>query len=129
MALVAGRLLDRCDGSFEARDPGEAAVIDSTAAASQRSSATVSPAETLAAAVTRFREPPVPGDSLSVRIAINRATAAELQALPRVGPVLAARILEHRERNGPFHSLLDLQRVPGIGPRTAARLAPLVRFD
>ena len=62
-------------------------------------------------------------------IAINEASARELQALPRVGPVLAARIVAWRQEHGPFRSLADLKRVQGIGARTAERLAPLVRFD
>lgn len=62
-------------------------------------------------------------------IAINHASIEDLQRLPRVGPVLAARIIAQRQAGGPFRSAADLQRVPGIGPRTAARLAPLLRFD
>src|SRR5687768_2759913 len=58
-------------------------------------------------------------------IDVNRATAAELELLPRVGPALAARIVEERERAGPFRSIADLERVRGIGPRTIERIAPL----
>lgn len=56
---------------------------------------------------------------------VNHATAEELQLLPRVGPTLAARIVEEREHNGPFRSVSDLTRVRGIGPRTVEQLAPL----
>lgn len=59
------------------------------------------------------------------RLDLNRATAEELQLLPRIGPRLADRILEEREHGGPFRSLRDLTRVRGIGPRTVERLAPL----
>lgn len=52
----------------------------------------------------------------------NTATAAELDRLPGVGPALAARIVEERER-GPFRTLEDLTRVPGIGAALATRLA------
>jgi competence protein ComEA len=58
---------------------------------------------------------------------LNTATAEDLQRLPGVGPVLAARILEWRQANGRFRSVADLEKVSGIGPRTAQRLAPLVR--
>ncbi len=71
----------------------------------------------------------VPPAAVTTPIAINHASARELQALPRVGPVLAARIVAHRDAHGPFHDARDLERVPGIGPRTAARLASLLRFD
>jgi competence protein ComEA len=56
---------------------------------------------------------------------VNRATAEELKLLPRIGPTLAARIVEERERGGPFRSVSDLTRVRGIGPRTVERLSSL----
>ena len=57
---------------------------------------------------------------------LNAATATDLDALPGIGPVLAARIVEHRERHGPFRSVEQLDDVPGIGPTTYAELAELV---
>ncbi|MDO4607156.1 MAG: ComEA family DNA-binding protein [Bowdeniella nasicola] len=47
---------------------------------------------------------------------VNTADASQLQTLPGVGPALAQRIMEHREKNGPFTSVTDLDDVPGIGP-------------
>ncbi len=55
------------------------------------------------------------------RIAINRATAAELERLPGVGPALAGRIVAYREAHGPFRSPQDLLAVSGIGEKTLAR--------
>lgn len=60
------------------------------------------------------------------RIRLNSATAAELDELPGVGPVLAERIVEHRDRNGPFATVEDLLDVPGIGERKLASLRDLV---
>lgn len=60
------------------------------------------------------------------RIRVNSATAAELDELPGVGPVLAERIVEHRDRNGPFATVEDLLDVPGIGERKLASLRDLV---
>jgi competence protein ComEA len=60
------------------------------------------------------------------RLDINRATAAELEELPGIGPVLAERIVEHREANGPFGEVGDLRDVSGIGERTLERLADLI---
>ena len=51
-------------------------------------------------------------------ININTATARGLEALPGVGEVTAQRIIEHREANGPFGSVEDIQDVPGIGEKT-----------
>jgi competence protein ComEA len=48
-------------------------------------------------------------------INLNRADALELEDLPGVGPVLAQRIVADREANGPFATLDDLGRVPGVG--------------
>jgi competence protein ComEA len=62
-----------------------------------------------------------PGGKLN----LNTATAAELDALPGVGPVLAQRIVDHRDQ-GPFTSVDQLDDVPGIGPARAAELAELV---
>jgi competence protein ComEA len=65
--------------------------------------------------------PAVPSGKLN----LNTATAAELDALPGVGPVLAQRIVDHRDQ-GPFTSVDQLDDVPGIGPARAAELAELV---
>ena len=48
-------------------------------------------------------------------IALNRASAKELEALDGIGPVLAARIIAYRNQNGPFLSVDDLMKVSGIG--------------
>ncbi len=71
----------------------------------------------------------VPANTLALRIRLNQAPPAELELLPGIGPVLAQRIADDRARNGPFTSLLDFQRVPGIGAKTAEKLAPHVRLD
>jgi competence protein ComEA len=56
----------------------------------------------------------------------NRASACELESLPGVRPVTAAAIVDERNRNGPFSSFDDLERVPGIGPAKLARLVGLL---
>ena len=58
---------------------------------------------------------------------LNRATAAELDQLPGVGPSTARAIVDHRTRNGPFASVDDLLAVRGIGPAKLAELKPFVR--
>ncbi|WP_026332194.1 ComEA family DNA-binding protein [Deinococcus apachensis] len=61
---------------------------------------------------------------ISGRVNLNSATPEQLEALPKVGPALAARIVQGR----PYRSLADLDRVKGIGPSTLAALRPLVTF-
>ena len=52
------------------------------------------------------------------KININTASADELEKLKRVGPNYAARIIEYREKNGPFEKPEDIMKVKGIGPKT-----------
>lgn len=60
------------------------------------------------------------------RVRVNRASAEELEQLPGVGPVLAARIAAHREENGPFRIVEDLLDVAGIGEGKLATLRDAV---
>lgn len=57
---------------------------------------------------------------------INRATAAELEALPGIGPSLAAQIIAYRTANGPFATVEMLVDVPGIGDAKLAAIRDLV---
>jgi competence protein ComEA len=52
------------------------------------------------------------------KININTASAEELQTLVRVGPKYAVRIIEYREKNGPFETPEEIINVSGIGPKT-----------
>jgi competence protein ComEA len=63
-----------------------------------------------------------------VRVRLNSASAEELATLPGIGSVRAAEIVANRHQHGPFRHLDDLQRVPGIGPRTVERLRDLVQL-
>lgn len=59
---------------------------------------------------------------------LNQATAEQLERLPGIGPVTAARIVVDREDNGPYASIDELQRVKGIGPVTVADVKDLVEI-
>ena len=59
-------------------------------------------------------------------ININTATAEELEALPGIGEVIAARIIAYREQNGPFRSVEDLIHVQGISDQTIDEFRDLV---
>ncbi|MEJ2077883.1 MAG: helix-hairpin-helix domain-containing protein [Acidobacteriota bacterium] len=50
-------------------------------------------------------------------IDINAASVQELDELPGIGPAIAARIVEYREKNGPFSKIEDLMEVRGIGEK------------
>ena len=66
------------------------------------------------------------GSAAGGRVNINRATAAELDTLPGVGPSTAEKIVADREANGPFATTEDLKRVSGIGDKKYEELADLV---
>ncbi|ALJ20526.1 ComEA family DNA-binding protein [Microbacterium sp. No. 7] len=60
------------------------------------------------------------------RVNLNTADAAALDTLPRVGPAIAARIIQWRDENGPFTSVEDLLAVSGIGEKMLEGLRDLV---
>lgn len=60
------------------------------------------------------------------RININMANAAQLDQLPGIGPVIAGRIVEYRNQNGPFRQLTDLKQVSGIGDAIYDKIKDLI---
>lgn len=62
------------------------------------------------------------------KISINDSDADQLDQLPGVGPSIASKIVDYRERNGPFRSLEQLTEVSGIGPKMLENIKDLVRL-
>jgi competence ComEA-like helix-hairpin-helix protein len=106
LAVLGARWLDRPRTVFDGADGVDLAALE---AASR---------DALAAVAARGR-----GLAPDERMDPNRAEPAELARLPRVGPALAARIVEERER-APFATAWELTRVPGIGPAMIEAIAP-----
>ena len=109
--LVIGTLTDlhRAHHTPIAPEPAPPAAGNRSAPTPPPASASPAPAAT----------PPV--------VDLNRATVEELDRLPGIGPILARRIVEHRDRHGPFRTVDELLGVPGIGERSLERLRPFVR--
>jgi competence protein ComEA len=110
------------------------APVSATPAAASRLMTAPSPAEP--AALSESAEESTAADPPSAtlapasrRIDLNKATAAELELLPGIGPALASRIIDHRRTSGPFRSVDELDEVKGIGPRTLEKLRPLVKVE
>ena len=59
-------------------------------------------------------------------ININTASATELQRLPGVGAKTAGRVIEYRQKNGPFKKVEELMNVQGIGEKSFLKLRTLV---
>lgn len=59
-------------------------------------------------------------------IDINSANEYELRLLPGIGEVMARKIVAERDANGPFQSLRDIERVPGIGKKKRETLEPFL---
>lgn len=60
------------------------------------------------------------------QVNINTASATELEALPGIGAKTAARIVEYRQKNGPFKKVEDLMNVRGVGEKNFLKLKPQI---
>lgn len=67
------------------------------------------------------------GEAPAGKINLNTADVEELATLPRVGPVLAQRIVDWRTQHGGFGRVEELDAVEGVGPKLLEALLPLVR--
>ena len=77
-------------------------------------------------AAAAVASPPAAGSSPTAPLDLNTATLEQLEALPGIGPVTAQKILDYRQAHGAFHSVTELQGVPGIGPAHMSQLKGLV---
>ncbi|MFA5867503.1 MAG: helix-hairpin-helix domain-containing protein [Actinomycetota bacterium] len=65
----------------------------------------------------------------SGRININTANAAALDTIPGIGPTLAGRIIDHRQKRNGFTDINQLGEVEGIGPKTFAKIKPYIYVE
>jgi len=57
---------------------------------------------------------------------INTASASDLEALPGIGAKTAARIVEYRQKNGPFKKIEEVMNVRGVGEKNFLKLKPQI---
>jgi competence protein ComEA len=91
--------------------PGEIVHIPAVSAQPEGLTAATAPAASPAAVVPAAQ-----------KIDLNTASASQLDAIPGIGPVMAERIIAHRQQYGVFQSPQDLLKVKGIGAKTLTRI-------
>lgn len=69
------------------------------------------------------------GNQPKKRININAATVEELATLPGIGPVIAQRIVAHREKNGAFRRVEELLIIRGISRKKFEKIKPLITTE
>jgi len=69
-----------------------------------------------------------PADALP-RLNVNKATQIELESTLGLRRSQAAALIEYRAKNGPFHSLEDLKKAPGIDPEKISAKKDRLSFD
>jgi competence protein ComEA len=62
----------------------------------------------------------------TVVVNLNTASAGEFEALPGIGAKTAARIVEYRQKNGPFKKIEELMNVRGVGEKNFLKLKPQI---
>jgi competence protein ComEA len=73
-------------------------------------------------ASAQSKEPPTAKAAPAGLVNINTASASDLQTLPGVGAKTAERIVEYRQKNGPFKKVEDLMNVRGVGEKNFLKL-------
>lgn len=69
----------------------------------------------------------LPASAYEFQLDINHATWVEWMQLEGIGEITARRIVADRDERGPFAGIDDLDRVPGIGPKTLEAIRPFLR--
>lgn len=81
------------------------------------------------AALATGSSPPSSATGSGGRLNLNRATAAELEALPGIGKTLSARIIEYRTRNGNFTSVAQLRDLKLLNNATYEKVKDLLTVE
>jgi competence protein ComEA len=69
---------------------------------------------------------PKPTATATAPVNLNTATAEQLATIPGVGPKMAERIIDYRQKNGGFKKVEDLMNVSGVGEKSFLKMKPLI---
>ena len=69
---------------------------------------------------------PKPAATATAPVNLNTATAEQLATIPGVGPRMAERIIDYRQKNGGFKKIEDLMNVSGVGEKSFLKMKPLI---
>ena len=69
---------------------------------------------------------PKPTATVAAPVNLNTATAEQLATIPGVGPKMAERIIDYRQKNGGFKKIEDLMNVSGVGEKSFLKMKPLI---
>jgi competence protein ComEA len=69
---------------------------------------------------------PKPAATAAAPVNLNTATAEQLATIPGVGPKMAERIIDYRQKNGGFKKVEDLMNVSGVGEKSFLKMKPLI---
>jgi competence protein ComEA len=69
---------------------------------------------------------PKPAATAAAPVNLNTATAEQLATIPGVGPRMAERIIDYRQKNGGFKKVEDLMNVSGVGEKSFLKMKPLI---
>jgi len=107
----------------------EEAVLDSIAIIDTVDNEAVANNEEGAKSAKHTREKKPKKKAPAFPLPINTASNEDLCFIKGVGPSLAQKIIDYREKNGNFHTAKDLEKVPGIGAKKRQSMEEFVRFD
>ena len=84
------------------------------------------PSPTAAVPPSDITKPSAPSPNQPYIVDLNTAPQADLERVPGIGPILAARIIAYRQHYGPFKTVYELRLIKGVGQQTFDKIKPHV---